>query len=193
MIEIHKTLHSLQKQLKAPKGQYNNFGKYSYRHYEDIILSLKEIMPTGCSIVLTDKLINCGDRYYVEATATLYNAEGQNLSASALAREQQTKKGMDEAQITGGASSYARKYALNGLFAIDSSEIEHDSQDNSHEPEPKEEVPDYLVEQVVAKVTKLINDNEIEKAKELMNEDRRIKRAVWNSLGEAYQEELKGK
>ena len=125
-----ETLHKIQTKLKAPKGQYNNFGKYAYRSCEDILEALKPLLlEHGATLTITDKPELVGERYYIVATATLH-AEGKEVSTQGSAREPQTKKGMDESQITGAASSYARKYALNGLFAIDDTK-DADSHDNS--------------------------------------------------------------
>jgi len=110
-------LAQVQKELKAPKGQFNAFGKYKYRSCEDILEAIKPILNGEATITITDEIVSVGDRYYVKATATF---EGEDkMSVSAFARESEDKKGMDTAQITGATSSYARKYALNGLFAID--------------------------------------------------------------------------
>lgn len=115
-----KELMLIQNELKAPKGQTNTFGKYKYRSLEDILEALKPLLHKNeCHLVINDDIVLVGDRYYVKATATLYSSEGQSISSSALAREEENKKGMDGAQLTGATSSYARKYALNGLFAID--------------------------------------------------------------------------
>lgn len=112
-------LAEIQAKLKAPKGQYNSFGKYHYRSAEDILEAVKKVVnPMGFSITLTDSVGEVGGRIYVESTATLDNGEIE-YQATGFAREEETKKGMDGAQVTGAASSYARKYALNGLFAID--------------------------------------------------------------------------
>ena len=110
-----------QSELKCNKSQYNSFGKYHYRSCEDILEAAKPICKKyGLLLILSDRINNIGERYYVEATATLRDTEsGAGLSSTASAREPSTKKGMDESQITGTASSYARKYALNGLFDID--------------------------------------------------------------------------
>lgn len=118
---IYEKLMYIQRELKAPKGQYNSFGKYKYRSCEDILEAVKPILSKhGCAAVISDTLVHSGDRYYVQATATLYDAEtGDAVCNSSYAREEETKKGMDGSQITGTASSYARKYALNGLFLID--------------------------------------------------------------------------
>lgn len=115
-----KELIEIQKELKAPKNQENRFGGYKYRSAEDILEAAKKILPQkGCYLTITDTIEMIGNRVYVVATATLTNNEGQSVSTKAYAREEETKKGMDAAQITGSASSYARKYALNGLFCID--------------------------------------------------------------------------
>lgn len=115
-----KELQIIQAKLKAPKGQYNAFGKYKYRSAEDILEAVKPIyLEQNCILTISDSIELIGDRYYVKATARLTNSEGAYFEASAYAREDLTKKGMDESQITGSTSSYARKYALNGLFAID--------------------------------------------------------------------------
>lgn len=116
---IFVTLQSIQQSLVAPKGQYNSFGKYSYRSAEDILEALKPILQEHDAVlILQDGIVQIGDRYYVEATATLY-AVGEAIGTTAYAREDDSKKGMDGSQVTGAASSYARKYALNGLFMID--------------------------------------------------------------------------
>lgn len=114
---IHNKLADIQQELNAPKSQYNEFGKYEYRSCEDILSALKPIL-NGAVILLTDEIVQVAERYYVKATATLTDGES-SISTTAFAREEETKKGMDASQITGSASSYARKYALNGLFAID--------------------------------------------------------------------------
>lgn len=111
----------LQTELKAPKGQVNKFGGYKYRSCEDILEAVKPLLGKyRMTLTIGDDLLNVGDRYYICATATLRDAESDaQIQNSAYAREALDKKGMDEAQITGTASSYARKYALNGLFCID--------------------------------------------------------------------------
>ncbi len=117
---IYQILNYIQVGLKAPKGQVNSFGRYNYRSCEDILEALKApLREVDCSVILSDEISIVSDRVYVTATATLYAPGGQNVSTKAHAREPLNKKGMDESQITGAASSYARKYALNGLFAID--------------------------------------------------------------------------
>lgn len=112
-------LFEIQQRLKAPKGQYNKFGKYSYRSCEDILEAVKPILEDlECTLVIWDDIVLVGDRYYVKATARL-RGEGTDEIVTAWARESDTKSGMDSSQITGATSSYARKYALNGLFCID--------------------------------------------------------------------------
>lgn len=131
---ILKKLLDIQTDLKAPKGQYNSFGKYKYRSAEDILEAVKPLCKKhGAVLILTDEIITIGDqdhkkteesvftgnRYYVKASATLASVDGGEVCVCAYAREDYDKKGMDGSQITGAASSYARKYALNGLFCID--------------------------------------------------------------------------
>ena len=118
---IRQKLQGIQSSLKAPKGQTNKFGGYKYRSCEDILTSVKPLLAElGCSLVIQDDIVEVGGRVYVKATASLADNDTElAVSATGFAREAETKKGMDDAQITGSASSYARKYALNGLFAID--------------------------------------------------------------------------
>lgn len=125
-MNIYEKLSNIQSELKCNKGQYNSFGKYKYRSCEDILEALKPICKKyNAVLVLSDTLVNIGDRYYIQATARLTdiekNVENEDtcISNTAYAREEAEKKGMDSSQITGTASSYARKYALNGLFNID--------------------------------------------------------------------------
>ena len=120
-MNVNEKLMHIQTKLKSPKSQFNAFGKYSYRSCEDILESLKPLLEEyKATVTLKDEIKLIGDRYYLEATATLTDIEtGEKVEVSALAREEEIKKGMDAAQVTGSVSSYARKYALNGLFAID--------------------------------------------------------------------------
>ena len=113
-------LRNIQSRLNAPKNQQNKFGGYSYRSAEDILEAVKPLLKEyDCILTLSDDVVVAGNRYYIRATATITNNGGKSISVTAMAREAETKKGMDEAQITGASSSYARKYALNGLLAID--------------------------------------------------------------------------
>lgn len=118
---IYEKLFKVQQALVAPKDQYNNFGKYKYRSCEGILEALKPIMAENkLTVILSDSVKEIGGRVYVEATATAVDVEtGESTSVTAYAREEESKKGMDGSQVTGASSSYARKYALNGLFAID--------------------------------------------------------------------------
>lgn len=120
-MSIFLKLLAIQKELKAPKSQYNSFGKYNYRNCEDILEAVKPLCEKFSAVLtLGDELVLIGDRFYIKATATLTDTEnGETVNAVAFAREELTKKGMDGSQITGASSSYARKYALNGLFCID--------------------------------------------------------------------------
>lgn len=115
-----KELIAIQSTLNAPKGQYNTFGKYKYRSCEDILGAVKPLLNKfGCTLTISDDVVMVGARIYIKATATITNSAGEKEVTTAYAREEETKKGMDGSQVTGAASSYARKYALNGLFAID--------------------------------------------------------------------------
>jgi len=130
-------LAKIQSLVKAPKGQLNKFGNYKYRSCEDIVEAVKLVInPLGYYLTLIDEIVLIGTRVYVKATATLSNGE-QTYSATAYAREEETKKGMDAAQVTGAASSYARKYALNGLFAIDDTK-DADATNNHDTPTEQE-------------------------------------------------------
>lgn len=132
-------LVKIQQKLKAPKNQYNAFGKYKYRNAEDILEAVKPLLAEeGLLMTITDEIIEVGSRIYVKATVKVF--EGENMFfTSAFARESETQKGMNDSQITGSASSYARKYALNGMFCIDDTK-DADSMDNREEKkEPKKE------------------------------------------------------
>lgn len=138
MKKITEKLHLIQTELKAPKGQYNSFGKYSYRSCEDITEGVKPLLiKTKTILTLSDEIVQVGDRYYVKATAKLSDGE-EEIEVSGFAREEENKKGMDGSQVTGASSSYARKYALNGLFAIDDTK-DSDTANDGDKPNTKEE------------------------------------------------------
>jgi hypothetical protein len=159
------SLQKIQQRLKAPKNQYNNFGKYAYRNQEDILEAVKPLLAEyQYSLNVSDSIELVGSRYYIKAVAAIFDESGKTIAAStAFAREPETKKGMDEAQITGAASSYARKYALNGLFAID------DCKDaDSHKPENgntgASSVPNYITENQISQIIDMINDKQVDQA-----------------------------
>lgn len=132
-MEFIEKIVSIQSELKAPKGQYNSFGKYNYRSCEDILEGVKPLLAKhGLVLTIQDGIELIGDRYYVKATATITDGK-ESISTSAYARESLDKKGMDASQVTGATSSYARKYALNGLLAIDDTK-DADTMDNSKKP-----------------------------------------------------------
>lgn len=128
---INEKLLEIQTELKAPKSQYNAFGKYNYRNCEDILEALKPLLAkVKATVVITDEIVNIAQRFYVKATVRLINVENEEvIETSAYAREPENKKGLDESQITGSTSSYARKYALNAMFAID------DTKDSDYAPD----------------------------------------------------------
>lgn len=129
-----KELIAIQSDLKAPKSQFNKFGGYKYRKAEDILESVKPLLnKQKCTLTITDDIVMVGNRIYVKATATIKNEKGECETTTGWAREEETKKGMDGSQITGASSSYARKYALNGLFAIDDNADSDTTNDGQHQ------------------------------------------------------------
>lgn len=157
-------LAKIQSLIKAPKGQFNSFGKYKYRSCEDIVEAVKPVInELGFYLTLSDEIVNIGDRFYIKATATISNGT-ETYSVSAYAREEESKKGMDGSQVTGASSSYARKYALNGLFAIDDTK-DSDATNVGKKDEPTEEEKRLLINLVYGTN---MDDNEREKAFELI-------------------------
>lgn len=131
-----KELVEIQCKLKAPKNQYNEFGKFKYRNAEDILEAVKPLLlEYNCTLFISDDIVLIGDRFYVKATTFFTNEQGNTISTIAYAREEESKKGMDASQITGATSSYARKYALNGLFCIDDTK-DADNMDNTENKAP---------------------------------------------------------
>ena len=129
-----KELIVIQSELKAPKSQFNKFGGYKYRKAEDILEAVKPLLnKLKCTLTITDDIVMVGNRIYVKATATIKNEKGEFETTTGWAREEETKKGMDGSQITGASSSYARKYALNGLFAIDDNADSDTANDGQHQ------------------------------------------------------------
>ena len=181
-MNIYEKLLAIQQELKAPKGQYNSFGKYNYRSCEDILEAVKPICVKHKAVLtVSDELVYMGDRYYIKATATLTNTENTGVKIynneydeitkypiedmvknTAYAREEETKKGMDSSQITGTASSYARKYALNGLFCIDDTKDAdtNEFKEQEQKPEPKIDKKSIdLIVELAAKYAELKNGN----------------------------------
>lgn len=149
-----KELNTIQVKLKAPKDKKNTFGGYSYRSCEGILEAVKPLLKeTSCTLTLKDEIVEVGGRIYVKATATITNDIGESVETVAFAREEENKKGMDASQLTGATSSYARKYALNGLFAIDDNKDadtdEYAASDSTSAPKPskgKKEQPKVQVQ-----------------------------------------------
>ena len=183
-MNIYEKLMNIQKELKAPKGQYNSFGKYKYRSCEDILESVKPLLEKyKVTIILTDKLEQIGERYYIRAMAILFDTESDNsIENTAYAREEETKKGMDGSQITGTSSSYARKSALNGLLLIDDTKDadtdefakENNKGKTKEEPKEKKITPGQL--KVLSKLytgdnlVKLLELNKIDKLEDMSME-----------------------
>lgn len=182
-MNIYEKLMNIQQELKAPKGQYNDFGKYAYRSCEDILEAVKPLLKKE-KVVLTisDELQYIGNRYYIKATATLIDTESEaTISNSAYAREEETKKGMDGSQITGASSSYARKYALNGLFGIDDNkdsdttniQSKEEKEDKKASPKQIELIQKYYKGENLIKLLEVNNlekleDMSMEKANEII-------------------------
>lgn len=146
-MNIYEKLLSVQVELKAPKGQYNSFGKYKYRSCEDILEALKPILDKQKLVLfISDEVVEINTRNYIKATVHLINPEkvGEAIQVSALAREEETKKGMDGSQITGASSSYARKYALNGMFMIDDTKDSDSTNTHGKDKTEQEKVQDFL-------------------------------------------------
>lgn len=166
--EMMKKIHSLadiQALVKAPKGQFNAFGKYKYRSAEDIMEAVKPVInPLGFWLTVTDEIVMLGNRFYVKAKATLTNGVNTYISES-FAREEESKKGMDGSQVTGAASSYARKYALSGLFCLDDSKDADAT--NTHEDHWETEIKAC---KTLAELTELYNQNKTQ-----VDSDPRIK------------------
>ena len=160
--EFYARLAEIQRTLNAPKGQYNSFGKYHYRSCEDILEGVKPLL-NGLFLSISDEIVLIGDRYYVKATATITDGECIH-SASAMAREAIDKKGMDDAQITGATSSYARKYCLNGLFGIDDAKDadtdEHRNQQNNAKQQTQQVKPKATPQQTLAAFTEAVSKKE---------------------------------
>jgi len=164
-----KLLNKIQKELKAPKGQYNSFGKYYYRNCEDILEAVKPLLGEG-TLILEDEVVNIGNHNYVKATAVLKEGD-EIVSATAYAREAVDQKGMNDSQITGSTSSYARKYALNGLFCID--DTKDSDATNTHDKAPaKPASKTPTPEEAFASALKAIH--EAKSIKELQEIDKRI-------------------
>lgn len=148
-MNINEKLLEIQQRLRAPKDKNNDFGRYKYRSCEGILEAVKPLLKETKTILsLSDKIVEVGGRIYVEATVMLIDAEEfTNVSVTAYAREEESKKGMDASQVTGSTSSYARKYALNGLFAIDDNkdaddpEYSHPNENNVQESKKDAQKP----------------------------------------------------
>ena len=137
-----KELITIQSELKAPKTQVNNFGGYKYRKAEDILEAVKPLLAKQkCTLTITDDIVMVGNRIYVKATATIKNEKGEVETSTGWAREEETKKGMDASQITGASSSYARKYALNGLLAIDDNADSDTTNNGQQQTQTQQPVP----------------------------------------------------
>ena len=193
---MNNAIISIQNELKAPKGQFNSFGRYKYRSCEDILEAVKPLLHKySCSLNISDEVVMVGDRFYIKATATLRKDTGEVISSSvACAREDEAKKGMDGAQVTGAASSYARKYALNGLFCIDDTkDADTDEYTKNTKPEKEPAEKDKNCNLYI-QLEKKLTESKIEidaLMKYLKANDKRLPKVVtYESLPEKYLEAL---
>ena len=190
---IHEKLIEIQQNVTVPKNQYNKFGGYYYRNCEDILEGVKPLLaeqkPT---ITLTDEPVCIGNRYYIKATACLTDIETkEEIKSVAYAREEESKKGMDASQVTGASSSYARKYALNGLFCIDDNK---DSDYSNKENSQNQRGYKYYCEGCGTEFTGMkINGRQLTPKEEFQERKRRYKKALCNDCAKKMYEEIKMK
>ena len=191
-MSVYKKLIEVQSKLKAPKNQYNSFGKYSYRNCEDILEALKPILKeVGATIIISDEVVSVNERYYVKATVKFIDTEtGEVVEASANAREEDNKKGMDSSQLTGSTSSYARKYALNGLFAID--DTKDSDFTNTHDKEDKKKTLEVISEAQAKRMYMLAKGKDPDVIKQILsnagfNASRDITKDKYNAICEAIE------
>ena len=191
---IYEKLLNIQNELKAPKSQFNDFGKYKYRNAEDILESVKPLcFKYKATLTLSDEIVLIGERYYVKATATLTDNEKPEFKIwiTAYAREEESKKGMDGSQVTGASSSYARKYALNGLFNID--DTKDSDSTNTHGKDDKETTTQEVTNEEILKLFALAEqagyskDTVFKQAKEKYKKEvENLKKAEYNQLFTGY-------
>ena len=191
-MSVYKKLIEVQTKLKAPKNQYNSFGKYSYRNCEDILEALKPILKeVGATIIISDEVVSVNERYYVKATVKFIDTEtGDMVEASANAREEDNKKGMDSSQLTGSTSSYARKYALNGLFAID--DTKDSDFTNTHDKEDKKKTLEVISEAQAKRMYMIAKGKDPDVIKQILsnagfNASRDITKDKYNAICEAIE------
>ena len=197
---IYKKLLNIQRDLKAPKGQYNNFGKYSYRNAEDIMEALKPLLVENNAItyVEDDTIEYIGQRYYLVATISFVDVEtGEKITVKARAREEENKKGMDGSQITGAASSYARKYALSGLFLIDDNKDadsnECHKQNDQQKPKQKGQQQQGNQQGQEQNQVRYIDNTQYQEINDLINDIAKIKGMPFDTLANyVLSEKLKG-
>lgn len=174
MKNVLKKLFDIQQELKVPKNQRNTFGNYNFRNCEDIMEASKPICAKhNCLLTCTDELIQIGERYYVKAIATLFDIDSEeSINTSACAREEEVKKGMDASQITGASSSYARKYALNGLLQLDDNK---DADTNEYKKQQEDKQIKMITDEQIKLLHTLLTKLNNEEAKQKLYEKFKIK------------------
>ena len=191
MKNVLNKLFKIQQELKVPKNQRNTFGNYNFRNCEDIMEASKPICAKhNCLLTCSDELIQVGDRYYVKAIATIFDLDsGESVSTSACAREEETKKGMDASQITGASSSYARKYALNGLLQLD----DNKDADTSEYKKQQENDNRKSTTKKVDKPVEMIEEGQITAIRILLKDHEELKNAVYKKLEITSSKEMPNK
>ena len=191
MKNVLNKLFKIQQELKVPKNQRNTFGNYNFGNCEDIMEASKPICAKhNCLLTCSDELIQVGDRYYVKAIATIFDLDsGESVSTSACAREEETKKGMDASQITGASSSYARKYALNGLLQLD----DNKDADTSEYKKQQENDNRKSTTKKVDKPVEMIEEGQITAIRILLKDHEELKNAVYKKLEITSSKEMPNK
>ena len=183
MKEILKKLQNIQQELSVPKNQRNTFGNYNFRNCEDIMEASKPICKkNNCLLTCSDEIVELDSRYYVKATAKLYDVDStESIECYGFAREEETKKGMDASQVTGASSSYARKYALNGLLQLDDNK---DADTNEYKRAQQETT------KTGNKITSMITTTQIKQLQTILGKKEGLKETVYKQMGISSSKEL---
>lgn len=195
---VSEKLINIQVNLKAPKSQYNSFGKYKYRSCEDILEAVKPLLKENkLTLTISDSVEMVGNRFYIKATATITDIEtGEVIETSAYAREDETKKGMDLSQVTGSTSSYARKYALNGLLCIDDTKDSDSTNTQSKNDKPATTDNEKISESQVKRLFALAGKDKVQVVKEIMQKhkysnSKDIKKSDYETICTEIESEIK--
>ena len=192
MKNVLNKLFKIQQELKVPKNQRNTFGNYNFRNCEDIMEASKPICAKyNCLLTCSDELIQVGERYYVKATARLYDLDsGEVIIAEACAREEETKKGMDASQITGASSSYARKYALNGLLQLDDNKDADTNEFTKQQKSQTKATQSSTPKATVKPKVELMDEGQLQAIRILLAKNEELKKKTYDKLKIQHSEEL---